>query len=141
MAFLRQQGVQTPNDKEKMLYGVVVESSMPQGLDLLSAYPDRAARYDNYSGAAAIWELRDGRMHSAMRCWMQADRFVVLIAPWDRERPPAQTNGSVRLFMLIASGLYFGQGSFNSPGADPKVQALIDAAINLMAELTKLTEK
>src|SRR4051812_42118729 len=49
--FLRLQGVQPSASDGKTLLGVVLEVSMPDGLDLLAAYPERTARYYNYSGA------------------------------------------------------------------------------------------
>jgi hypothetical protein len=140
--FLRQQNVQPPPDKAKFVYGVVVEVSMPNGLDLLAAYLDGTARYYNYSGAAVIWERPDSRLDTAINALLEAGRqIVVLIGPWDRERPPAPTGQDVRLSMLTPSGLHFGQGAFEALNADPKGHVLIGAATNLMTQMIDLTTK
>lgn len=54
--FLRQYGEQPPLSVAKNVLGLVVEVSMPQGLDLLAAYGDYSARYYNFSGAGVVWE-------------------------------------------------------------------------------------
>ena len=54
--FLRQLGVTPPQNVAKLVYGVVVEVGMEEGLDIVAAYADHSARYINYSGAAIIWE-------------------------------------------------------------------------------------
>jgi len=41
--FLRQQGIQPPPDRAKIVYGVVLEVQVPKGLDLLAAYQDLSA--------------------------------------------------------------------------------------------------
>ncbi|HEX8891356.1 MAG TPA: hypothetical protein VF779_19565, partial [Pyrinomonadaceae bacterium] len=57
--FLRELGEQPSAAAAKQLYGVVVEVSMDEGLDIVAAYADHTARYFNYSGAAIIWERPD----------------------------------------------------------------------------------
>ncbi len=140
--FLRQQNIQPPPDKAKFVYGVVVEVSLPSGLDLLAAYVDGTARYYNYSGAAVIWERPDSTLDTAIKTLLEAGRLVVpLVGPWEGERPPAPTGKDVRLSILTPSGLHFGQGDFEALDADPKGHVLIGAATNLMTQMVDLTTK
>src|SRR5262245_42821074 len=47
---------------QKELLGVIIENAMPEGLDVLAAYPDHRARYLNHSGKALVWEASDPAM-------------------------------------------------------------------------------
>src|SRR5215472_12275269 len=61
---LRELDVLVPADVSKLVLGVVVEVSLPEGLDVLAAYADGSARYLNWSGAAVVWDAPDGRFQS-----------------------------------------------------------------------------
>ncbi len=137
--FLRQNGVQPPDDQAKTVYGVVVEVSMPKGLDLLAAYQDGSARYYNFSGAAVIWEHPNDSLDEAINALLAAGRAVVdMIGLWEGARPPAPTGGAARLNMLTPGGLYFGQGPMHMLSADPKGKLLLGTATSLMTKMTQL---
>lgn len=137
--FLREQGVQPPADKAKLVYGVVVEVPMQNAYDLLAAYPDGSARYYNYSGSAVIWEHPDTRLDAAINALVEAGgQAVAKIGPWEGPRPPAPANNNTRLSMLTPSGLHFGQGNFNVLAADAIGAPVILAATTLMQQLTQL---
>ncbi len=140
--FLRQLGVNPPEAKAKELYGVVVEVTLDQGLDIVAAYADYHARYYNYSGAGVVWERPDASLDSSIDALLNAGRTVVIqIGPWDGTRPPAPPKGQVRLSMLTPSGLHFGQGAFDVLAGDPMGGPLIAAATNLMQALIKKSEE
>jgi len=141
--FLRGLGVNPPEDKAKIVYGVVVEVGMEKGTDILAAYTDRTARYYNFSGSGVVWERPDDSLDAEMEALLKAGQEVAgKIGPWDKERPPVPTNGNVRLNMLTPSGLHFGQGGFNTLSNDPMGNALIAPATQLMQKLVgKRTSK
>jgi hypothetical protein len=121
------------------VHGVVVEVGMPQGADIVAAYTNYTARYLNYTGAGEIWERPDSSLDAPIKALLDAGRNVVQhIGPWEEARPPAPTNGNVRLNMLTPSGLHFGYGGFQTLSQDPMGKALIDPATALMVSLTSL---
>lgn len=135
--FLRSLGVNPPADKAKTVYGVVVEVGMEKGADLLAAYLDHTARYLNYSGSGVIWEHPDDSLDVEMDALLKAGQDVAnKIGPWEEPRPPAPTNGNVRLNMLTPSGLHFGYGGFDVLNNEPMGRALISPATQLMQKLT-----
>ena len=44
--------------KRKELLGVIVEVSLPGGLDVLAAFKDGTARYINYAEKMLVWETQ-----------------------------------------------------------------------------------
>jgi hypothetical protein len=139
--YLRQHGAQPAVQQAKTVYGVVVEVSMKQGLDILAAYLDGTARYYNYSGSGIVWERPNGVLDAPIKALLDAGQQIALmIGPWEQERPPAPTGGQVRLSMLTPSGIHFGQGTFETLGQDPKGQLLISTATTLMQQMTQLKQ-
>jgi hypothetical protein len=137
--FLRQHGEQPPADLAKTLLGVVLEVGMPQGLDLLAAYPDHTARYYNFSGAGVVWERPDESMDGWIDALLDAGRNVVArIGPWDQPRPQPPAGGQVRLNFLTPSGLHFGQGPMEVLAADPLGRPVIEHGTRLMQALIAL---
>ena len=95
---------------EIKIYGVVVEISMPEGVDLLAVYADHSARYYNYSGSVVIWEHPDNSLDELIDTIMkQATDIVACIGPWKGKRPAAPGNDMARISMLTSHGLHFGE--------------------------------
>ncbi len=116
--------------------GVVVEVAFEQGLDLLAAYTDHAARYYNYSGAGIIWDVPDLRISGIIDQLLAAGQGIISrIGLWDKPRPPAPQNGMARLNLLTYGGLYFGQGEYQLLARDPLGGPLLRSAIALMQAL------
>ena len=139
--FLRQHGQQPPPDVAKQLFGVVIEVGMAEGLDLLAAYPDRSARYYNFSGAGVIWEHPDTSLDSAIDQLLEASKQVVAqIGPWEEARPAPPPRGSARLSFLTPSGLHFGQGPMDALSRDPLGGRVLHLAAVLMRALIAKTD-
>jgi hypothetical protein len=131
--FLRQQGIQPPSEIAKDVLGVVVEVAMPKGLDLLAAYPDRSARYYNFSGSAIVWEHPDDSLDLAIDQLLAASKAVVArIGPWDKARPEPPPRDNARLSFLTPSGLHFGQGPMSALSRDPTAGRVLNLAVRLM---------
>lgn len=140
--FLRQLGVTPPDGEAKRVYGVVVEVTMNQGLDIVAAYADHTARYFNYSGAAIVWENADNSLDEAIDRVLEAGGSIVhKIGPWEDVRPPAPPTGQVRVSLLTPSGLHFGQGPFNVLASDEMGGPIIAAAMRLMQALMERSKR
>ncbi|MGB8369833.1 MAG: hypothetical protein ACLPYZ_01545 [Limisphaerales bacterium] len=134
--FLKQQGQTPPPNVAKQVLGVVVEVAMPNGLDLLAAYPDHSARYYNYSGAGVVWERPDSSLDSAIDQLLEASRQVVSrIGPWEQVRPAPPPCDQARLSFLTPSGLHFGQGPEAALLHDPLSGPVFHSANVLMKAL------
>jgi hypothetical protein len=116
--------------------GVVVEVTMPPGLDLVAAYQDHSARYYNYSGAGVVWEHPDGSLNFAIDDLLAASNEVVRhIGRWEQERPQPPPQGHVRLCFLTPSGLHFGQGPMSDLSRDPMGGRVLQQSMGLMTTL------
>jgi len=139
--FLRPLGVIPPAEKAKEVYGVVVEVSLPEGLDIVAAYADHTARYFNYSGAAVIWEHPDDSLQTEIDALLNAGKNIVhQIGPWEGARPEIPPQGQARVSMLTPSGLHFGQAPFETLAHDAMGGPIIQAATTLMQALIKKSE-
>jgi hypothetical protein len=140
--FLRNLGVNPPNEKGKQLLGVVVEVGMEKGVDLVAAYADHSARYYNFSGAGVVWDSPNNSLDGAIDNLLQAGAVTIqAIGPWKNKRPPAPSRGNVRINLLSPSGLHFGQGPFETLSKDPLGAPVIAAALRLMQTLMSLAKK
>jgi hypothetical protein len=140
--FLRHNGQQPPPEVAKQVLGVVIEVGMPNGLDLLAAYPDHFARYYNFSGAGVIWEHPDGSLDSAIDQLLAASKVIVdKIGPWDQPRPIPPPRDQARLNFLTPSGLHFGQAPMAVLARDPMAGRVLQLATVLMQALIAKTDK
>ena len=122
----------------KRLFGVIVEVGMEEGLDVLAAYEDGAARYINYTGSMIIWENKTEESNDLVADLFLAARNVVeQIGPWEAARLPRPVAGNIRLTFLVADGLYFGEGSFEDLMADPAGRLVLDAGGELLVQLVE----
>jgi hypothetical protein len=113
---------------------------MPEGLDLLAAYPDHSARYYNYSGAGVVWEHPNTSLDAQIDQLLSAARQVVAkIGPWEQSRPAPPPRGQVRMSFLTPSGLHFGQGLMDALSRDPLGGRVIQLATVLMKALVAKT--
>ena len=140
--FLRQLGVTPSDSKAKEVYGVIVEYTMPKGLDIVAAYADYTARYFNHSGAAVIWETPDDSLNTEIDDLLGAGQSIIHnIGPWEDARPAAPQKGEIRVNMLTPSGLHFGQGPFNVLSNDEMAGPIIAAGVTLMKALIDKSKK
>jgi cytosine/creatinine deaminase len=140
--FLRGLGVNPPDDKAKIVYGVVIEVGLEKGAVIVAVYNDYTARYIDVSGAMVVWEKPNNSLDHHIEVLLDAGQMVVSkIGPWAKERPTIPQNHFVRLNMLTPNGLHFGYGAFQRLYNDPMGKALIDPATNLMKALTGLPSR
>lgn len=134
--FLRILGVAPPPAEARRVLGVVVEVALPEGLDLVAAYADFSARYFNYSSAGVVWDADTDLAGGPIQNLLAAGQNVAnVIGPWLEPRRAAPPTGHVRVNALTASGLYFGEGPFNTLFNDPLANPVIAGALALMQAL------
>jgi hypothetical protein len=139
---LRELGVRPSAEIAKRVYGVVVEVSLQEGLDVLAAYADGSARYLNWSGAAVAWDATDPRIQPDIEAILRAGTAIAQrIGPWDGPRRGPPPPGHIRLNLLTPSGLHFGEGPMDALARDPLGGPLVAAATALMRALTSLTPR
>lgn len=134
--FLRELGESPPPGEAKRVHGVVLEVHLEGGVDTLSAYSDRSARYLNQSGKVIIWDQRSDRMTALIdRLLDVGQRVANVIGPWGEPRRGVPPRGHVRINMLTASGPHFGEGPFAALAEDPLGGPVIAAGTELMLAL------
>ncbi len=130
--------------ERKELMGVIVEVSLPGGLDVLAAYQDGTARYINYIEKLLVWETETGQSTDLVsKLFSDSSIVVSRIGPWDKERCPFPVNDKIRLSFLVSDGLYFGEGPFDVFQKDQLAGPVINSASELMTYLidTALSKK
>jgi hypothetical protein len=133
-------GWAAPVDAKQVL-GVVVEVGLEGGLDLLAAYADHTARYYNYSGAGVVWEHADASLDAQIDVLLACGQTISdVIGPWEGERPAPPPTGEVRINLLTASGLNFGQAPFEVLSRDSLAGPALAAATALMQSLIAKTK-
>jgi hypothetical protein len=137
--FLRQLKVPVPAGRHDQLYAVVVEASMPKGLDLLVVYQDFHARFYSYAGGGTIWERPDTRLDVPIQTLLNAAQEIAkAIGTAEKPRPPVPPQGQMRFSMLTPGGMAFGQGPEQALLQDITGRVIVMAAANLLQEITKL---
>lgn len=140
--FLRAAGVQPTPQQAKVLLGVVIEVPLEGGLDLLAAYPDRSARFYSHAGGGIVWDHPDASLDAAIDTLLtESTRILQVIGPWDKPRRPAPPPGSIRINVLSAAGLHFGEGPFNVLASDPLAAPTVTAATHLMQQLIDANDR
>lgn len=140
--FLRQHGQQPPPGVAKQVLGVVIEVALPEGWDLLAAYPDHSARYYNSSGAGVVWEHPDKSLDSTIDQLLEASKLIVdKIGPWEESRPAPPPRDQARLCFLTPSGLHFGQAAMSVLSRDPMAGRVLHLATALMQALIAQANK
>jgi hypothetical protein len=123
------------------VYGVVVDMPIGDGLDTLAAYADGTCRYLNHAGNVLVYEgdeADDAEIGRLVRAVIAIGATIAAqIGPWDGARPPLKP-GLLRMSMLCAGGLYFGEGPVSALASEPLGGRLLTAATGLLHALTKL---
>jgi hypothetical protein len=128
--------------KDVILFGVVVEVGMDEGLDLVAVYADHSARYYNYSGAGVIWERADHSIDQKIDDILLMGKDILKqIGPWNGMRPAAPANGDARINLLTSNGLHFGQGPVDALFSDPLGSKILYGMLDMMQTLSGKTNK
>jgi hypothetical protein len=135
---LRRVGVPAPMVQARMVYGIVVEVGMPEGVDILAVYNDHSVRYINFSGAAVILDAPDAEVSKvATKLLHLCQQVVKHTAPWGQPRLPPPAAGNARMSFLTAEGIHFGQGPLDELAKDPTAGPVLVAATAIVQLLTQ----
>lgn len=126
-------------DVDGPLLGVIVEVGLDAGLDTLAAYADGRVRYINHSGAMSIVEDAAVLGAPVKALLVAAEVAAAASGPWDGDRLPPPSAGSVRLSMLVGGRLHFGQGPIDQLSADPLGGPVLQAASALLSAVAGLS--
>lgn len=140
--FLRTLGYAIPEDKQLEVLAVVVEASMPTGLDLMVVYRDYHARFYSHAGGGTIWEHPDNRLDKAIKDLLHIGEAVAkIIMPAEQTIPAIPPKGEMRFTMITPNGFGYGQGTQSSLMQDQRGKALMLASVNLLNEITKISAR
>jgi hypothetical protein len=122
---------------DNILLGVVVELGLEEGLDVLAAYRDGAARYINYTGHIMIWDTHTVEsMAITQQLFASSEKIVSQIGPWNKPRRVFPGKGDLRISFLVSDGLYFGEGPINTLFKDPLAAPALTAATSMLQYIT-----
>lgn len=129
---LRQVGVQP--DKSELL-GVVFEVPVQGATEYLAMYVDKTARYINYSGKVAVWDIHTAKMDSLIGSIMADAGRIVVKDTLAKGRNKAPSN-NIRFSFLTTSGIYQTEKSFNELAKLPDTRtALFEKATGVLNEI------
>ena len=124
-------------ETEIKILGVIVEISMPGGLDTLAVYADHSARYYNYTGKSVIWQGNDSSLDTLIDdIFIQGKYIVSQVGLWKTQRPDAPGRQMARLNFLTSHGLHFGEAGQRQMFRDPVAGKTMYAMLGVMQELT-----
>jgi hypothetical protein len=139
---LRGLNVTPPPGDAARVEGVVVDVVMATGHDTLAAYADKSAVYINHAGSAT-YVLPGVAFTKEIEALLAAsDLMYTKIGPWNGPRPELPTaNGVVRISLLSALGLSFGQGPISVLAANSISSTVFTQATALLQKIVEFATK
>jgi hypothetical protein len=125
----------------KTLLGVIVEVSLPGGLDTLAAFSEGGVRYVNQSGKLVVIEGTANFLPTVKGIFFAAGPVVARLGPWKNPRLAPPNHGNVRLTFLVSDGLFFGEGPMLQMQADAMAGPVIHRATQLLQDVVALGTK
>ena len=118
---------------QRILFGVIVETPLPRGLDTLATYTDGRIRYINGSGRRATIEKDVPVLRAPRQALLSAAQDVVdELTPITEIRSPPPPAGNVRITSVVSDGLYVGEANLEALTRDPLGGPILRAASDLM---------
>jgi hypothetical protein len=125
----------------KILFGVIVEVRLPDGLDTLAAFSEGGVRYINKTGKLAIFEGVPEIRPVVQAVFDAAQPVVANTGPWPGARLAPPRLGNIRITFLVSDGLYFGQGPMTQMQQESMAAPLIQKATVLLQTVVALAGK
>ena len=135
---LRALGVQPPDSQAGQVRGMVIETPVEDGLDVLAAYDDHTARYFNFSGSMILWDVPVPEINKLIDNLLASGKPILKRAqPWNKPEPGPPPPGFTRISLLTDSGLHFGQAPVKIFTRDALAGPPLQHGSALMKALTK----
>jgi hypothetical protein len=137
---LRELGEPPPEDVADKVQGVVCELHNEAGVGTLAAYADGRARWLSSQGAGVVWEVpgSDATISALITKLLKAAEPLVKAAPLsDTHRTPEPEIENFRVSILTYSGIRTVEVYGPSIEQNQPIAALLEASVNLLAELTR----
>jgi hypothetical protein len=139
--FLRELGASPIPEEAKDVLGIIIETGLPEGTDVLGAYEDYTARYWGASGLGILWTRANSKLDDDFESFFAvAQGAVQKVQPRKGPRPPVPPLGTIQISLLTPSGVHMGMGSADILGDDPLAKDLVDRARGLVGKLTAQPE-
>lgn len=117
---------------QKLLLGVVVETPLPRGLDVMAAYADGRIRYINGAGRRATIEKDAPELRPIRQALLGATQDVVdELQPNSAPRSPPPALGNMRITGVASDGLYVGEANLEALTQDPLGGPIVRATAEL----------
>lgn len=134
---------QNVKPRKKVLFGVIIEIGLENGLDVLASFNNGTARYINQTGKILVWENTTDVKANELTAQLFQNSVAVVnkIGPWDKPRRIPPPKAMVRISFLVSDGLYFGEGPadmfFNDAMAGPVLATATELMAHLIAQCTE----
>lgn len=131
---LRASGVKI---SKRVLYGIIIEVALPEGLEVVAVFSDGSMRYINYTGKMAFWESHTSESEDLKTSiFTAATKVVDATGPWKKARRPCPATGDCRISFLVSDGLYFGEGDIDVMQSDPLSAPVLKAGMEILQFIT-----
>lgn len=112
---LRLLGTRAPTGHKPQIFGMVLETPLPNGREILAGYADHCAYYYIFPGSSLSSIGQDAKqgikIAAAIDALLISGEPILLRAQvWEKPEPGPPPPGFARISILTDLGLYFGQG-------------------------------
>jgi len=119
-----------------VLLGVVLQVGLPRGVDVLSVYTNRLARYESVAGATIAWQRPDESLDVQIdRLLRAAKEALVDTAPMDLRDLSAVRFGEARMVLLMRDSVCGVEGSIVGLSGNPRLGDLLRQGSGLIGAL------
>jgi len=123
----------------RTVHGYIFEMGMEEGVDYLAIYSDYTVRYFNRRGAKIFYngdkpvEQLDCEIKNVLST---CEEIVNTLSVWEGGRRNPPKNGMARVNFLTPSGMFFGEGPFETLAKDDFLNTLISQTCNITELIT-----
>jgi len=124
--YLRELNLSPPAGEAKEVLGIILETGIPEGTDVLGAYEDHTARYWGPGGLGLLWDRPDDRLDDDFDSFFATAQIAAgKIEPRRGERPPIPKLGVIQISILTPGGIHLGLGTAKVLDRDPLAKSLV----------------
>ncbi len=123
--------------ESRQILGIVLEMSMPKGVDILAGYIDRTAYYINYSGKAVVWKRPDETLDAGINTFLEAARNLLAGSDSFSSQVPSGplATGRGRMQLISLDGCRFVEDTFDNLAARTQEGQVLVSGTQLLSKL------